>query len=93
MFNGGTKTMSLALEYHDLGNMLVRVNLYNISRELFFYNRSFELYNESYGNPFAQPVQVYSNIENGFGIFAGRNKSYKEISVEYPDLSNSFLSY
>jgi len=22
-------------------------------------------------DPFAEPVQVYNNIENGFGIFAG----------------------
>ena len=26
------------------------------------------------GNPFAQPVQVYTNIEGGYGIFAGRDK-------------------
>ncbi|MBK6525335.1 MAG: DUF4249 family protein [Crocinitomicaceae bacterium] len=30
-----------------------------------------EKYQETAGDPFAQPVQVYSNVENGFGIFGG----------------------
>ena len=32
------------------------------------------------GNPFVEPVQVYENITNGYGIFAGYS-SYKDSIV------------
>lgn len=44
---------------------------YSCSKEFFRYLVSFEAYKNVEGNPFAQPVQVFSNVENGFGIFAG----------------------
>ena len=33
--------------------------------------KSFNMYQRANGNPFATPVQVYSNVNNGMGIFAG----------------------
>ena len=36
------------------------------------YRRSVDAYQASVDNPFAQPTQVYTNVEGGFGIFAGR---------------------
>lgn len=42
------------------------------SSEAFFnYRRSYQAFINTQGNPFAQPVQVYSNVEGGHGIFAG----------------------
>jgi hypothetical protein len=47
------------------------VSLYSLSREMYRYQISYlnQIINKQ--NPFAQPVQVYSNIHNGVGIFAG----------------------
>lgn len=45
--------------------------LRTINEEQYLYFSSVELQNETSGNPFAEPAQVYNNIENGFGIFVG----------------------
>lgn len=49
----------------------VNVRLSSLSSAAYNYFLSLEKYNLTYGNPFANPVQVYSNVENGFGIFGG----------------------
>lgn len=46
--------------------------------DYFNYRRSVEAYENSVDNPFAQPTQVFTNVEGGFGIFAGRKR------VEWP---------
>ncbi|PLX12453.1 MAG: hypothetical protein C0594_02425 [Marinilabiliales bacterium] len=43
----------------------------SLSRAAYLYNKTVNLYNSRKGSPFAEPVQIYNNIENGFGIFAG----------------------
>ena len=48
-----------------------RIVLMNVSEEYYKYFTSINLYNDSNDNPLAQPVQIFNNIENGFGIFAG----------------------
>ena len=47
------------------------VYLISASEDYFRYKRTYSLQEESSGDPFAQPVNVYNNIENGFGIVAG----------------------
>lgn len=75
-FNGGTCTFTAE---HDLfgegsfpdDSIFVVVGLHSLSEDYFKYSTSLDKYQESEGDPFAQPVQVYSNIEDGFGIFGG----------------------
>jgi hypothetical protein len=49
----------------------MRLVLSHSKEEYFKYFRSNRLQSATQGNPFAQPVQVYTNIQNGLGIFAG----------------------
>lgn len=44
--------------------------LKHISEDYYKYLLSYESYDYADGNPFAEPVQVFSNIENGLGIIA-----------------------
>lgn len=60
-------------------NPMLFVRLNSISEAYYNYNKSFKLHQQNMGNPFAEPVQVYTNIENGLGIFAGY--SYDEVLV------------
>jgi|GEM_PF-4205837 len=87
-FNGKMKTMKLHVyppnntfpnpyyhrEFYDY-----RIVLMNISEEYYKYYSTITLYNDTHGNPLAQPVQIFSNIENGFGIFAGYGASMVKI--------------
>lgn len=47
------------------------LEIYSLSKDMYKYQTTYinQLVNEQ--NPFAQPVEVYSNIHNGIGIFAG----------------------
>lgn len=45
--------------------------LISITEEYYKFIQSFQLFNSVRWNPLAEPVQVYSNINGGYGIFAG----------------------
>ena len=47
------------------------VTLRTVSEDFYNYKITGSLHDNSSDNPFAQPVNVYKNIDNGFGIFAG----------------------
>ena len=50
---------------------LIDVYFYTISESVYNYHKSIKIYNDIEGIPLIQPVQVFSNIDNGYGIFAG----------------------
>lgn len=54
---------------------VIRVQLSNISKEFYDYQKSLSEHNRSDDNPFAEPVQVYTNVKNGFGCVAGYNRT------------------
>ena len=58
------------------------VSLYTISEAQYQYVTSNKLQYENEGDPFAEPVQVYNNIENGFGIFAGYSSDQVVLNLE-----------
>ncbi len=49
--------------------------LRTLSREYYNYKTTVLLQDYVADDPFAQPVKVFNNIENGFGIFAGYNQA------------------
>jgi Domain of unknown function (DUF4249) len=53
--------------------------LTSMSEPYYKYLTTYNLQQSTQGDPFAQPVQVYNNIQNGFGIFAGYNQSVVEL--------------
>ena len=52
------------------------------TEEYYQYNFTSDLQASVESNPFAQPVQVYDNIENGLGIFAGYSQVEKEVTIK-----------
>lgn len=65
-------------ELKDL-ELFGEIRLVNTSAAYFNYLKSFNMYQSASGNPFATPVQVYSNVENGMGIFAGGTLTYWDV--------------
>jgi hypothetical protein len=53
----------------------IEVLMRSLSKDLYKYQLTAGLQNYSSGDPFAQPVPVYNNIINGFGIFGGYRES------------------
>ncbi|MEL6559743.1 MAG: DUF4249 domain-containing protein [Bacteroidota bacterium] len=58
------------------------VTVRNTSEDYYEYVRSVKIQYWNDGDPFAEPVIVEGNINNGFGIFAGFNSSVLEIDLE-----------
>jgi len=52
-----------------------RVLLLNITEEYYLYLTTKNLQESVAGDPFAQPASIFSNVENGIGIFAGYSAS------------------
>lgn len=71
LFDGSSKTLEIELQNVSMYVDYLEIRLTSASKDLYDYERTQEAYQFSNGDPFAQPVQVYSNIEGGFGIFAG----------------------
>lgn len=69
-FNGTSYTFRMS-DYYDESRDYLIISLRSMSADLFKYRVTYNNYQENSGNPFGEPVQVYSNIENGFGIFSG----------------------
>jgi hypothetical protein len=46
------------------------VKVFQITEDYFRYLKSYSAYQNSDDNPFAEPVNVYTNIVNGYGIFS-----------------------
>ena len=53
-----------------------------ISAAYYEYLKTARLHDYTRENPFAEPLSVYSNVENGYGIFAGYSSQTFELVLE-----------
>lgn len=63
----------------ELGDLLVEFR--SVSREYFLFHASLSKQKEQGENPLQEPVLVYDNIQNGYGIFAGFNTSKDSLLI------------
>lgn len=61
---------------------LLRVQVLYVSETYYKHLRSALLHEHTQENPFAEPVNIYSNVENGYGVFAGYSSQTFELAVE-----------
>jgi len=87
LFNGSQYTIDLLLgEYFFSGEKesieTIYISTSSISQEYYWYQTSYQNYLNSQAGLFSQPVQVYTNIENGLGVFAGYSTRIDSIVVQ-----------
>jgi hypothetical protein len=76
LFNGQKISIKINSDIQSYQpGMVIYWTLINHSEDYFMYKKTFNVYQSVEGNPFAEPVQVFSNIKNGYGIFAGYSHS------------------
>jgi hypothetical protein len=77
LFNGQQKSLSVNYMIYESGSpnqfFVKNLRLSSYTEASYNYSKSIEAYLNTEGNPFAEPVQVYSNVDNGFGIFGGQS--------------------
>ena len=80
-FNGGEYRLRLKVSgsgYQQVKSP-VKIDLQSVSEEYYKYFTTKNLQINSRLDPFAQPAEIFSNIENGLGIFAGYGSSVVEL--------------
>ncbi len=79
-FNGQSVMINIGLPDYSNGSYNeFRVYLYCLSESYYKFLSSRQLYSVTNGDFFSQPVQVYSNINEGLGIWGGFSVVYKEL--------------
>lgn len=77
-FNGRKQTL-LFFNYNYFGEEAefkkIDIFVQTLTEDRFLYLRSLDAYYNADGNPFAEPVVVHNNVENGFGIFSLGNRN------------------
>lgn len=53
-----------------------------LSEAAFKYLKSYKQAIRYNNNPLAEPIQIYSNVDNGFGVLGMRNKTLKTLTIE-----------
>lgn len=70
-FNGSLYRKMILFETGYLHpNQPIKVVWRNISKEKYIYRKSLSASRNSNGNPFAEPANIYGNVQNGLGIFS-----------------------
>ena len=69
LFNGQEYTFTVESRKRFGKNARVIVDLQSISQDLYYFLKSYMLFRISTDDVYTTPVGIYSNIENGWGIF------------------------
>lgn len=78
-FNGNLKTITVFINSNDLiaytnpfdqKKYKAILEMNSLSKNYYNYRRSLETYRDNEDNPFSEPVLVYTNVNNGYGIFS-----------------------
>lgn len=88
LFDGKTYELTIYLDNNTSGNVYFQLS--SVSKSCYLYYKSMNKYSDANGNPFAEPVMVYTNVINGLGIFAGTAPSRQSIVI--PN-NNNFHPY
>ncbi len=68
-------------DYSSVTPLLV-VRLLTVNQDIYRYITSFNLNQQSEDDPFSQPVQIFSNVEKGLGLFSGYTMDVDTLLVE-----------
>lgn len=72
----------VAEDGQEPSNLKTYLQVLYISAAYYEYLKTARLHDYTRDNPFAEPLSVYSNVENGYGIFAGYSSQTFELVLE-----------
>jgi len=82
-FNG--KSFSFTVEIEDWNFTSGKTYFFvltTLSHDAYLYKKSLAIYKDAHDNFFSEPVQVYNNIKNGYGVFAGFSSTTDSVKFE-----------
>jgi len=82
LFNGNEVNFSLKTFYFTGDIEPVEIILYSYPYEYVYFNTTGIRYMNARDNPFSQPINIYSNVENGIGIVCGVSINRQKIYLD-----------
>ncbi|MDR3678703.1 MAG: DUF4249 domain-containing protein [Flavipsychrobacter sp.] len=80
LFNGTRKELKFYIGSGDIGPYITptdtlygSVKLHHVTDAGYKYLQTSQVANDTNGDPFSEPVNVYTNVKNGYGIFTMQN--------------------
>lgn len=67
--------------YYGLDSVILSAELKSVSKDLYLFKISSDTYFNTEGNPFAEPVVIHENIENGYGLFGVGESQVDSITI------------
>lgn len=84
-FDISINSFNYSINIDDIVENKLIIKITHLSKDYYLYRKTVNAYEANYGSMFSEPVQIYSNIKGGIGIFAGTS------STEYVlDLPTNF---
>ncbi len=84
-FSGGTYKVRLPIDRHyevSRGDRVMLVLIKSITGDRYQFEKSVGNYIANEGNPFVEPQNIHTNIENGYGIFSIEQSVEMEAEIE-----------
>jgi len=72
-FDGGSYSFELLSNARDTSKFDIRLRVMSITRDRYLFAKTLRAYLNAKDNPFAEPVIVHTNVNNGQGIFSIEN--------------------
>ena len=83
LFDGKTHEIELSSDFDGHPDFSeIRLQVLHISEAFYEYLKTARLHRDTLDNPFAEPLNVYGNVENGYGIFAGYSSQTFELTLD-----------
>lgn len=101
LFNGNTFDLTFKLSnffYVDtsmfnIDSLTLFFKLIQIDENIYNYFISYNKYRSSNGNPFVEPVNVFSNIEGGIGTVGGMSITLDSLKIPYIDAYSNYMEF
>ena len=83
LINGDTYSLKIFISKYNFEQDTNKVYFYlnSVSKDFYLYAVSYEKHINAIYDPFVEPVQVYENINNGYGIFTGYSSFVDSITI------------
>lgn len=81
LFNGNRVNIPIRSADYLEGDGEIFLRIMKVSEDYYLYRNTAISQFQINGDPFSQPVMIYSNVENGYGVFAGY--SYQDFLLEF----------
>lgn len=84
LFNGKSFNLDLTIGKYFFPNtdtVWLDVSLQHITRDYYLYVASLKKYDQADGNPFAEAVSVFTNVDKGLGIFSSYTAFTRRITM------------